>query len=40
MYATGRGVACDYAEAIRWLEPAAAKGDEDAKATLADLRGS
>ena len=38
MYANGLGVARDVAEAIRWYERAAAKGDEDAKAALAPLR--
>ena len=38
MYANGHGVEEDEAEGIRWLERAAAKGLEGAKATLANLR--
>ena len=34
----GDGVARDVAEAARWYERAAAKGDEDAKYNLARLR--
>ena len=34
----GKGVARDDAEAARWFERAAAKGDEDSKAVLARLR--
>jgi len=37
MYELGRGVARDAAEAKRWYERAAAKGDEDAKARLRAL---
>ena len=38
MYASGRGIARDDAEATRWLKRAAAKGHEKSKACLAELR--
>ena len=38
MYHVGLGVARDTAEAIRWYERAAAKGEEGAIAALAELR--
>ena len=36
-YTVGRGVETDYDEARRWFARAAAKGNEDAKRSIADI---